>query len=51
MALSAHLLVDGFHQLHEALQAFQLGFQFGPPKTLCVQVLGVGAVVSDGRGS
>lgn len=44
----AYLFIDSFHQLHEALQALQLGLQFGSSKTLCVQVLGVGAVVSDG---
>lgn len=42
LAPSSHLLVDASHQLHEALQAFELGLQLGPTKALGIQVLGAG---------
>lgn len=46
--LFSHLLIDSSHQLYEALQAFQLGFQFSSSKALGIQVLETGVGVRDG---
>lgn len=45
----SHLLIDSSHQLYEALQAFQLGFQFSSSETLGIQVLKWGVEVRDGN--